>query len=128
MSSTFNIDTERARVLDSVLDRLEKWLVQFVRDKDLPYLFSTGTDITETQDTGHRHNRGNPKHKWDEREVRAIERHMMRFIHTCKVPQKMDCLNCINAEPYALKDRNWTGVKNYVRNRITALKRKACAK
>ncbi|XP_070398135.1 uncharacterized protein [Nothobranchius furzeri] len=73
-------------------------------------------------------NRGNPKQKWEDSEVRAVERHMMRFIHTCKVPQKMDCIRCINAEPYALKNRNWTGVKNYVRNRITALKRKACAK
>ncbi|XP_030586474.1 uncharacterized protein LOC115781159 isoform X6 [Archocentrus centrarchus] len=73
-------------------------------------------------------NQGNSKRKWEDREVRAVERHMMRFIHTCKVPQKLDCIRCINAEPYALKDRTWTGVKNYVRNRITALKRRACAK
>ncbi|CAI5678063.1 unnamed protein product [Oreochromis niloticus] len=73
-------------------------------------------------------NRVNAKCKWEAHEVRAVERHMMRFINTCKVPQKLDCIQCINAEPYALKDRNWTGVKNYVRNRITALKRKACAK
>ncbi|XP_071314144.1 uncharacterized protein [Trachinotus anak] len=73
-------------------------------------------------------NRGNFKRKWEDSEVCAVERHMMRFIHTCKVPQKIDCIRCINAEPHALKDRNWTGVKNYVRNRITALKRKACAK
>uniref|UniRef100_A0A1A8S1J5 Si:dkey-51d8.9 n=1 Tax=Nothobranchius rachovii TaxID=451742 RepID=A0A1A8S1J5_9TELE len=59
-------------------------------------------------------NRGNPKQKWEDSEVRAVERHMMRFIHTCKVPQKMDCIRCINAEPYALKNQNWTGVKNYV--------------
>ncbi|XP_037634002.1 uncharacterized protein LOC119493061 [Sebastes umbrosus] len=72
-------------------------------------------------------NRGNSRRKWEDNEVRAVERHMMRFIHKCKLPQKNDCIQCINAEPYALKDRNWTGVKNYVRNRITALKRKACA-
>ncbi|XP_071357180.1 uncharacterized protein [Trachinotus anak] len=72
-------------------------------------------------------NRGNFKHKWEDSEVCAVERYMMRLIHTCKVPQKIDCIRCINAEPCALKDRNWTGVKIYVRNRITALKRKACA-
>lgn len=49
------------------------------------------------------------------------------FIHTCKVPQKIDCMRCINMEPYALKDQTWTGVKNYIRNRIAALKREACA-
>ena len=72
-------------------------------------------------------NRGNSKRKWEDTEVRAVERHMMRFIHTCKVPQKNDCIQCVHAEPHALRDRNWTGVKNYVRNRITALKRKSCA-
>ncbi|XP_059192255.1 uncharacterized protein LOC131974118 [Centropristis striata] len=85
-------------------------------------LLPTSSDATLNQD------RDNSKRKWDDSEVRAVERHMMRFIHACKVPQKIDCLRCINAEPYALRDRNWTGVKNYVRNRITALKRKACAK
>ncbi|XP_029942939.1 uncharacterized protein LOC115384904 isoform X3 [Salarias fasciatus] len=72
--------------------------------------------------------RDNSKRKWDDTEVRAVERHMMDFIHTCKVPRKMDCLQCIRAEPDTLRDCNWTGVKNYVRNRITAMKKKACAK
>lgn len=44
-------------------------------------------------------NRGNSKRKWEDSEVLAVERHMMRFIHTCKVPQKIDCIPCINAEP-----------------------------
>lgn len=56
-------------------------------------------------------------------EVKAVEKHMMRFIQTCKVPGKQDCERCIQAEPEALKERTWTGVKNYVRNRITTLKR-----
>ncbi|XP_029976861.1 uncharacterized protein LOC115409729 [Salarias fasciatus] len=38
-------------------------------------------------------------------------------------PSKNDCLRCIAAEPHELRARSWTGVKNYVRNRITALKR-----
>ncbi|XP_052474111.1 uncharacterized protein LOC128030478 [Carassius gibelio] len=65
-----------------------------------------------------------PKKKWEDSEVKAVERHMMSFIKTCKVPGKQDCERCIHAEPEALKQRTWTGVKNYVRNRITTLKRK----
>ncbi|XP_040928109.1 uncharacterized protein LOC114861677 isoform X2 [Betta splendens] len=63
------------------------------------------------------------KHKWGEEEVQAVERHMMHFIHEHKVPQKDDCLKCLSAEPEALRARTWKGVKDYVRNRITSLKR-----
>ncbi|XP_040051115.2 uncharacterized protein LOC120830500 isoform X2 [Gasterosteus aculeatus] len=63
------------------------------------------------------------KHKWEEEEVLAVERHMMRLIEAHKVPQKTDCFRCLQAEPKALKMRSWKGVKDYVRNRITALKR-----
>uniref|UniRef100_UPI0037E722ED uncharacterized protein isoform X2 n=1 Tax=Semicossyphus pulcher TaxID=241346 RepID=UPI0037E722ED len=62
---------------------------------------------------------------WDDAEVRAVERHMMRFIRGHKVPQKDDCVDCLEAEPEALSTRSWKGVKDYVRNRITALKRKS---
>ncbi|XP_034547617.1 uncharacterized protein LOC117818719 isoform X2 [Notolabrus celidotus] len=60
---------------------------------------------------------------WEEAEVQAVERHMMRFIQRQKVPQKDDCVECLEAEPEALSTRSWKGVKDYVRNRITALKR-----
>ncbi|XP_037338120.2 uncharacterized protein LOC119224824 isoform X1 [Pungitius pungitius] len=63
------------------------------------------------------------KHKWAEEEVLAVERHMKRLIEAHKVPQKFDCFQCLEAEPKALKMRSWKGVKDYVRNRITALKR-----
>lgn len=59
--------------------------------------------------------------KWEETEVQAIERHMMDFIRKQKVPQKNDCIKCLEAENEALRDRSWKGVKNYVRNRITTL-------
>lgn len=65
------------------------------------------------------------KHKWEEAEVLAVERHMMRLIQGHKVPQKHDCIQCLEAEPEALKTRSWKGVKDYVRNRITALKRQS---
>ncbi|XP_041855127.1 uncharacterized protein LOC121648801 isoform X2 [Melanotaenia boesemani] len=67
------------------------------------------------------HHKG--KIKWDETEVRAVEKHMMRFIKEHKVPQKDDCVQCLSAEPHALKARSWKGVKDYVRNRITSLQR-----
>ncbi|CAJ1069453.1 uncharacterized protein LOC117818719 isoform X2 [Xyrichtys novacula] len=60
---------------------------------------------------------------WEEAEVQAVERHLMRFIKKHKVPQKDDCVECLEAEPEALSTRSWKGVKDYVRNRITALKR-----
>ncbi|XP_077377797.1 uncharacterized protein LOC144018956 [Festucalex cinctus] len=65
------------------------------------------------------------KHKWSGSEVAAVERHMMSLIRDHKVPQKRDCVRCLEAEPRALATRSWKGVKDYVRNRITALKRQA---
>ncbi|XP_037536126.1 uncharacterized protein LOC119413170 [Nematolebias whitei] len=65
------------------------------------------------------------KHKWDEAEVSAVERHMMRFIKDHKLPQKDDCVRCLDAEPHALRNRSWKGVKDYVRNRITTAQRQS---
>lgn len=76
-----------------------------------------------TTDKKHKAPQKNGKQKWDEAEVRAVERHMMHFIQGQKVPQKFDCIQCLDAEPDALRTRSWKGVKDYVRNRITALKR-----
>ncbi|KAL3975390.1 hypothetical protein ACER0C_021276 [Sarotherodon galilaeus] len=65
------------------------------------------------------------KHTWEEAEVHAVERHMMSFIQGHKVPQKDDCIGCLDAEPRALRNRTWKGVKDYVRNRITTLQRQS---
>ncbi|XP_075960564.1 uncharacterized protein LOC142964226 [Anarhichas minor] len=65
------------------------------------------------------------KHKWEEAEVLAVERHMMHLIKGQKIPQKNECIQCLEAEPKALRIRSWKGVKDYVRNRITALKRQS---
>ncbi|KAL7841057.1 hypothetical protein SRHO_G00247480 [Serrasalmus rhombeus] len=62
--------------------------------------------------------------KWETSEVKAVEKHLNRFIKTCTVPGKKDCEACIKAEPVAFKDRDWLSVKFFVKNRITALKRK----
>ncbi|XP_014868173.1 PREDICTED: uncharacterized protein LOC106933438 [Poecilia mexicana] len=66
-----------------------------------------------------------PKPKWDEAEVCAVEKHLMRFIKEHTLPQKDDCTRCLEAEPRALKNRSWRGIKDYVRNRITALQRQS---
>ncbi|KAL1276722.1 hypothetical protein QQF64_036345 [Cirrhinus molitorella] len=63
------------------------------------------------------------KRKWSEEEVVAVEKHLMHFIHGCRVPGEKDCVSCLLAEPQALKNRDWSAIKFYVNNRITALKR-----
>ncbi|MGH0168205.1 UNVERIFIED_CONTAM: hypothetical protein FKN15_054005 [Acipenser sinensis] len=45
------------------------------------------------------------RRKWDMDEIKAVERHMMKFIRMCKVPGKTDCLQCLQSEPHALKVR-----------------------
>ncbi|XP_036407926.1 uncharacterized protein LOC118793909 [Megalops cyprinoides] len=64
------------------------------------------------------------KKKWEDTEVKAVEKHLGKFIRTQKVPGKWDCEACICAEPHALRDRDWFSVKFFVKNRIAALKRK----
>lgn len=65
------------------------------------------------------------KSKWAEAEVQAVEKHLMDFIRRHRVPQKYDCIQCLDAEPRALRARSWKGVKDYVRNRITTLRRQS---
>ncbi|XP_060936018.1 uncharacterized protein LOC133012072 [Limanda limanda] len=62
--------------------------------------------------------------KWETEEIRAVEKHLMYFITSCRVPGKSDCDKCLQMEKTALKDRNWLGIKFYVKNRITTLKNK----
>ncbi|KAK7909429.1 hypothetical protein WMY93_014113 [Mugilogobius chulae] len=63
------------------------------------------------------------KRTWNQREVKAMEKHLMHFINSCRVPGKADCDKCLRLEKVALKRRDWLAVKYYVKNRITALKR-----
>ncbi|XP_077416703.1 uncharacterized protein LOC144048511 isoform X2 [Vanacampus margaritifer] len=87
----------------------------------------SGTHATNSTASQRPAKAGSPisKHKWSDTEVAAVERHMMCLIRDHKVPQKLDCLRCLEAEPQALATRSWKGIKDYVRNRITALKRQA---
>ncbi|KAF6728633.1 N-lysine methyltransferase SETD8-A, partial [Oryzias melastigma] len=61
---------------------------------------------------------------WEKEEILAVEKHMRSFITSCRVPGKRDCDKCLQQENVALKNRNWLGIKFYVKNRITALKNK----
>ncbi|KAG1933789.1 hypothetical protein F2P79_020338 [Pimephales promelas] len=61
---------------------------------------------------------------WEKEEIHAVEKHMMSFITSCRVPGKSDCDKCLNLEKAALKNRNWLAIKFYIKNRITALKNK----
>lgn len=61
---------------------------------------------------------------WNKEEIAAVEKHMMAFITTCRVPGKAECERRLAQEKVALKDRNWLAVKFYTKNRITALKHK----
>ncbi|XP_053366395.1 uncharacterized protein si:ch211-266o15.1 isoform X2 [Clarias gariepinus] len=64
------------------------------------------------------------RHKWKNEEQEAVRRQLGNYISISKVPGKIDCLDCIRAEPQALKSRTWMDVKYYVYNTIVAKKRK----
>ncbi|XP_074518732.1 uncharacterized protein LOC141784770 [Halichoeres trimaculatus] len=63
------------------------------------------------------------KRTWKKEEVLAVERHMMSFITSCRVPGKSECEKCLQQEKVALRNRNWLAVKFYIKNRITSLKK-----
>ncbi|XP_068451972.1 uncharacterized protein [Clinocottus analis] len=65
------------------------------------------------------------KRPWTKEEVVAVEKHMMSFIASHRVPGKRDCDRCLEREQPALQSRTWLALKFYVKNRITALQRKA---
>ncbi|XP_070184017.1 uncharacterized protein [Littorina saxatilis] len=69
-----------------------------------------------------RNSSNQPRRLWLEEEVKAVEAHLLKYIATQVLPRKEDIQKCLQAEE-ALKNRTWLHVKNYVRNRITALQR-----
>ncbi|XP_057688017.1 uncharacterized protein LOC130913423 [Corythoichthys intestinalis] len=84
-----------------------------------------------TQSTNHdkalksKEQEGRKRKKWDDEEVAAVERHLMSFISSCQLPRKIDCQKCLKKEKMALRSRDWKSIKFYIKNRITACKRKA---
>ncbi|XP_070408794.1 uncharacterized protein [Nothobranchius furzeri] len=64
------------------------------------------------------------KRSWTPEECAAVDKHLRRFIVRSQVPGKEECQRCITAAPEALRNRDWKAGKYYVKNRITALRRK----
>lgn len=63
------------------------------------------------------------RRKWGDDEIEAVEKTLLDYIRSGKVPGKAMCLKCIETSPVALRRRRWEGVKFYVKNRIDALRR-----
>ncbi|XP_038140622.1 uncharacterized protein LOC119783267 isoform X1 [Cyprinodon tularosa] len=64
------------------------------------------------------------RRSWTPDECAAVNTHLKRFIRRGQVPGKEECQRCIDAEPQALRNRDWKAVKYYIKNHITALRRK----
>ena len=60
---------------------------------------------------------------WTEQEKAAVERHLQQHILTGKTPDKAACERCLAAEPL-LEGRDWKGIKYFVKNKASALKKK----
>ncbi|XP_030218994.1 uncharacterized protein LOC115548476 [Gadus morhua] len=85
---------------------------------------SDGDDIPVQKKKSKTIRKPQKKRPWETEETNAVEKHMRNFILTCNVPRKEDCDKCLKSEPEALKNRDWKALKFYIKNRITALKRK----
>jgi len=64
------------------------------------------------------------KRSWTQEESAAVERHLGRFMRRNQVPGKRDCESCIAAESEVLETRDWKAVKYFIKNRISAMRRK----
>lgn len=82
----------------------------------------TSKDLQEPHRT--KRSSQNERRRWSLEEIKAVEKTMMEFIMSGKVPGKAQCMNCIESSPAALQNRSWEGVKFYVKNRIDSLKKK----
>ncbi|XP_062393555.1 uncharacterized protein LOC134081575 isoform X2 [Sardina pilchardus] len=60
---------------------------------------------------------------WSPAEISAVEKTLMTCITTGRTPGKADCMDCIKSAPEALKYRDWTSVKFYVKNRCVSYQR-----
>ena len=65
------------------------------------------------------------KKQWTKEESAAVQRNMSFFLKKLKVPKKHECTACIDAEPEALKDRDWRAVKFFIKNQISTMRKKA---
>ncbi|XP_041841745.1 uncharacterized protein LOC121654512 isoform X2 [Melanotaenia boesemani] len=82
------------------------------------------SNLNQKRATQQRGKQTTVKRSWTSEECGAVQKHLRNFIIMNQVPGKKDCEQCISAEPEALKNRDWRAVKFFIKNRITAMKRK----
>jgi hypothetical protein len=87
------------------------------------YIADTVSIIVRT-DTALQRSTTTGARKWSKAEQEAVERQMGVFLRAFKLPGMQDCTSCLSKETI-LVGRSWRNVKDYVRNRIVALQRKA---
>ncbi|TRY54288.1 hypothetical protein DNTS_021273 [Danionella cerebrum] len=85
---------------------------------------STANELTLKRSVKKRGKKAVIKRSWTPEESAAVNKHMRKFIVMNQVPGKEDCERCIAAEPDALRTRDWKAVKYFIKNRITAVRRK----
>jgi hypothetical protein len=64
------------------------------------------------------------KQPWDIRERAAMEKHFGAQLLAHTIPSKESIEACLLVEPEILCRRKWKTVKDYCRNKITAMKRR----
>ncbi|TRY53744.1 hypothetical protein DNTS_017026 [Danionella cerebrum] len=85
---------------------------------------STANELTLKRSVKKRGKKAVIKRSWTPEESAAVNKHLRKFIVMNQVPGKEDCERCIAAEPDALRTRDWKAVKYFIKNRITAVRRK----
>ncbi|TRY91749.1 hypothetical protein DNTS_002819 [Danionella cerebrum] len=85
---------------------------------------STANELTLKRSVKKRGKKAVIKRSWTPEESAAVNKHLRKFIVMNQVPGKDDCERCIAAEPDALRTRDWKAVKYFIKNRITAVRRK----
>ncbi|XP_048036265.1 uncharacterized protein LOC125261742 [Megalobrama amblycephala] len=64
-----------------------------------------------------------PRRPWSSEEQDAVKRTLRKFFSLRKVPGKVACQSCLDANP-VLKSRSWVDIKNFVHNTLQTMKRK----
>lgn len=121
-----DIDPEEKVTVDSDIDDSQSSLKECIRVASPQHTAceDNNDDRTLPADPVLKKNKGQVKRTpWSKQEIHAVEKHLMKFIKNRKVPGKADCVRCLEAEPLALKNREWTALKFYIKNRISTLQR-----
>ncbi|XP_071853449.1 uncharacterized protein [Apostichopus japonicus] len=92
---------------------------QPVDDSDI----KKGHSLNDAQQTEPMPKDRQKKTPWTTQEQAAVHRHLGQYIAASKLPGKSAIVNCMSLEP-CLRNRRWTNVKDYIRNKICSIARK----